>query len=90
MSSEVSDRDLLSAVGEAVWGARWRRPMASAMGVSHVTLGTVAAGRRPLTPEMRRRLGRWAGAAWVEERAEAQRRLALLAQARDRWDPLDG
>ena len=63
--------------------------MALAVGVSHPTLLSVETGERPLSPALRSRLGKWAGHALAVERAKAQGRLALLAQAQRRWDPME-
>lgn len=82
-----SERTLMVETAVAVYGPGWRRPLAAALGASHATLNAVAGGG-PMSPALRRRLGRWAAEVRAAEREAARRRLRLLA-AMEEWDDLE-
>lgn len=84
---DASERALMVEAATAVYGPGWRRPLAEAIGASHVTLSAVVAGR-PLSAALRRRLGRWAAQVRAVEREAARQRLLLLARV-EAWDDLE-
>ena len=46
----------IRAAGLRMYGARWLRPMATAMGVSHTLLSLVMHGKRPVTRDLTERV----------------------------------
>ena len=83
--SQTSDLALLRAVGVAMYGPQWRRPMARAVGVSGSLLAAVDAGHLPLSDDVRRVLGVWAAREAAAEVVRARERIALLDAMRDAY-----
>lgn len=46
----------IRAAGQRLYGVRWLRPMAAAMGVTHAYLSLIMAGKRPVTQDLRDRI----------------------------------
>jgi len=46
----------IRAAGQRMYGVRWLRPMAAAMGVTHAYLSLIMAGKRPVTQELKERI----------------------------------
>jgi hypothetical protein len=76
----MSPSDLVTALGEAMFGPDWRRPLARALGYSGSQLARLGVGA-PVSDATRRRLAAWAREEIGREAARAARRLELLAAA---------
>lgn len=48
----------ITQAAQAVYGTRWKAPLAAAVGVSHTTVNKIGGGERPLTPVVAEALGR--------------------------------
>ncbi|WP_445504794.1 hypothetical protein [Microvirga sp. G4-2] len=46
----------IRAAGLRMYGPRWVRQMATAMGVSHTLLSLIMSGKRPVTSDLRERI----------------------------------
>jgi len=64
----------IRAAGQRMYGVRWLRPMAAAMGVSHAMLSMVMHGKRPVTAELKDRIP----AAFEHRRREIEKAQADL------------
>ena len=47
----------ITTAATAVYGSRWKAPLAAAAGISHTTVNKVVSGERPLTPAVAEALG---------------------------------
>ena len=46
----------IRAAGQRMYGVRWLRPMAAAMGVTHAYLSLIMSGKRPVTADLKDRI----------------------------------
>jgi hypothetical protein len=69
---DLQRRQRLIAVGEALYGERWIRPLAELVGYSHVLVRHVSAGKRRPTDEF----------TWRVDQAATLRRAELEAEMR--------
>ena len=79
-SHSMTSTALVTALGEAMCGPDWRRPLARALGYSGSQLARLGVGA-PVSDATRRRLAAWAREEIGREAARAARRLDLLAAA---------
>ena len=79
-TDQMTSTELLAALGQAMFGPEWRRPLARALGYSGSQIARLGVGA-PVTPATRRALAAWARAEIGREAARAARRLELLAAA---------
>ena len=79
-TDHMTSTELLTALGEAMYGPEWRRPLARALGYSGSQIARLGVGAS-VTPATRRALALWARREIGREAARAARRLELLAAA---------
>ena len=84
------DVDLMIAVGVAVWGDRWQRPMGRALMVSGQLIQAVASRKLPLSADLRLRLGEWAAMERARQREAVAERLRILSVAEDQFLRIEG
>ena len=76
----MTPSELVTSLGDAMFGSDWRRPLARALGYSGSQLARLGVGA-PVSDATRRRLAAWAREEIGREAARAARRLEPLAAA---------
>lgn len=78
---DMTPQQLLVALGDALHGPAWRRPVARELGVSHTTVERIAEGGT-MTNQVRLRLRLWCEREFAAEVARMARRVELLSLGR--------
>ena len=76
----LTPEQLIVAVGEAMYGATWRRPFSRALGLSSAMVARFGTGAH-VSASTKRLLASWARAEVARETERYTRRIALLAAA---------
>ena len=76
----MTSEQLLVAIGEALYGATWRRPLARALGLSSALVARLGSGAH-VSASTRRVLATWARDEIARETARYTRRVELLTAA---------
>ena len=76
----LSPEQLLVAIGEALYGHTWRRPLARALGLSSALVARLGAGA-PVSASTQRVLAQWARDEIARETVRYTRRVELLTAA---------